>query len=81
MGGEWILTRINVPNDPKYRGHRVGSALLEKILQDADSEGVALRLEVSPSDGLDLDQLTAWYVRHGFVIMPDGTLRREPVNK
>jgi GNAT superfamily N-acetyltransferase len=60
----WAITRINVPAE--HRGHGVGSKLLRQILDEADREGVDLYLEVSPSDGLDFEQLSAWYARHGF---------------
>jgi len=41
----WI-TRINVPRE--YRGRGYGTALLEQVLEDADREGVTLRLEINP---------------------------------
>jgi GNAT superfamily N-acetyltransferase len=60
----WTITRINVPRE--HRGLGYGSVLLEVIITDADSEGVDLWLEISPSDGLDYNELHAWYCRHGF---------------
>lgn len=72
----WTITRINVPK--QHRGKGRGSQLLKQILRDADSEGVELWLEVSPSDGLSYDELFAWYVRHGFDETHYGYLVRLP---
>jgi ribosomal protein S18 acetylase RimI-like enzyme len=69
-----IITRINVPAEFRGKGH--GRDLLAQITRDADKEGVTLWLEISPSDGLDGDQLAAWYIRAGF--MPKGIYRRLP---
>ena len=49
-----------------HRGRGIARKLLAEILADADANGVTLWLEISPSDGLDYDQLKAWYKRHGF---------------
>lgn len=59
-----MISRINVPMPA--RGLGVGTKLLRQILDDADAERVTLVLGPSPSDGLDFDQLVAWYQRHGF---------------
>jgi hypothetical protein len=72
----WTITRINVPEI--YRGHGYGSALLDRILADADEEQVTLRLEIFPSGGLDYDQLVAWYERKGFMMTPSGYMKRQP---
>ena len=60
----YVITRINVME--QYRGQGYGTRILDLILNDADAEGVSLFLEPVPSDGLDMDELTAWYERHGF---------------
>jgi len=75
---DWTITRINVP--VAYRGQGFGSKLLDQILADADAEGVAIQCEVSPSGGLNYDQLTAWYMRRGFQYTELGYLRRTPRN-
>lgn len=90
--GVWIITRINVPI--KERGHGHGTSLLKQILMDADIDGTALCLCVSPSDGLSGPELIKWYKRHGFyrdrnpewtgikdVSGPEfeGLMRREPL--
>ena len=60
----FVVTRINVME--QYRGQGFGTKVLDLILADADAEGVTLFLEPSPSGGLTMDELTAWYERHGF---------------
>jgi GNAT superfamily N-acetyltransferase len=74
----WTITRINVPSYGDVRGKGHGTALLKRILADADAEGVELWLEPSPSDGLDYDQLVAWYKRHGFEMTELGYMIRKP---
>jgi ribosomal protein S18 acetylase RimI-like enzyme len=75
VGGA-VITRINVPVLFRCRG--LGRLLLGRILLDADAEHVTLFLEICPSDGLDYNQLAAWYERHGFVEQPSGLFRRLP---
>jgi ribosomal protein S18 acetylase RimI-like enzyme len=72
----WTITRINVPH--KYRGHGFGSELLRRICNDADADQVSLRLEVSPSDGPDYDELTEWYWTYGFRTTNSGYMKRLP---
>lgn len=74
-GTGMIITRINVPAKNRGQGH--ARALLKRILDDADREGVALFLEISPSDGLSYCQLRSWYERHGFRSMR-GVYVRKP---
>jgi len=61
---DWTITRINVVE--VHRGKGYGSDLLKRICDDADAEGVKLYLQVSPSGGLNFDQLGEWYGRYGF---------------
>jgi ribosomal protein S18 acetylase RimI-like enzyme len=72
----WTITRINVPAPHRGKGH--GSTMLKRILADADAKQATLYLEVSPSDGLDYEELFAWYTRHGFKRVRSGYLRRLP---
>jgi len=72
-----IITRINVPE--KWRGLGIGSRLLTQILSDADRDGITLGLEVQPTGGLNLEQLEAWYSRHGFKYGNLGLMFRNPV--
>lgn len=74
---DWTITRINVPKI--FRGNGYGSALLRRILVDADQEQLALQLFVLSSGELDREQLTAWYERYGFRMTESGNLRRDPV--
>jgi ribosomal protein S18 acetylase RimI-like enzyme len=71
----WTITRVNVPG--LSRGKGVGSKLLDRILADADAEGLTLQLEVAPSGGLDYDALVAWYRRRGFKFTASGYMKRE----
>lgn len=59
-----VLTRINVP--VAFRGQGHARELLAEILAEADTTKTRLWLEIGASDGLDADQLRAWYSRHGF---------------
>jgi GNAT superfamily N-acetyltransferase len=76
LTANWTITRINVPK--AHRGRGYGSALLRRILADADAEQVILQLEISPSDGLTYSQLAAWYYRNGFKPQAHGYMRRKP---
>jgi GNAT superfamily N-acetyltransferase len=61
----WQISRINVPEDHRRQGH--GTALLKRILADADAEGVVLELSPLPSDfTFSRTDLISWYKRHGF---------------
>ena len=62
--GGFEINRINVPL--AYRGQGIASMLLNEILADADKDKWVLYLIISPSDGLDYNQLKEWYCRHGF---------------
>lgn len=72
----YIITRINVPKDFRGAGH--ASALLRQCTDAADSEHVRLFLEISPSDGLNYEQLEQFYMRHGFRRWK-GIYRRDPI--
>lgn len=70
-----LLTRINVPKE--FRNRKFGTELLNIILNDADKFKVTLFLEISPSDGLDYNQLETWYLKNGFKLW-NGIYRRKP---
>lgn len=63
--GVVLITRIKVPK--KYRFLGVGSRLLQRIIDDADREGIDLELWPVPTGGLKGAELVAWYERRGFV--------------
>jgi ribosomal protein S18 acetylase RimI-like enzyme len=65
----YLLTRINVP--VQHRGLGYGTMLLLECLQSADAEGAVIVLEISPSDGLNFEELGAWYTRYGFIRQED----------
>jgi predicted GNAT family acetyltransferase len=60
----WMVSRVNVPE--KHRGNGYGSILLKTVTNDADQEGITLRLEIFPSGQMSYEQLEAWYRRNGF---------------
>ena len=62
--GTMTITRINVPEASRGKGW--GTFMLEQILHEADTEGVALSLEIMPSGPLNYEALESWYMRHGF---------------
>lgn len=64
IGPEMLITRIFVPY--KYRGKGFASKLLKEVLEAADSDGVTLMLDISPSGGLEAEELRDWYLRNGF---------------
>jgi GNAT superfamily N-acetyltransferase len=73
----WTISRINVPKEHRGNGH--ASALLKRIIADADAEGVELALAVSPSDGLGETALALWYGRYGFKLdIMSGYMTRPP---
>lgn len=72
----WTITRINIPY--VHRGNGYGSALLKRILADADKEQAVLQLEVFPTGALNYAELVAWYERNGFVMQATGYMRRPP---
>jgi len=79
FGGWWIN---NIKVLPELWGQGLGRRMLMAILDAADQQGQRLALAVEPDkwEGLDYDQLFAWYGRHGFVEVPeyDGfTLQRD----
>ena len=74
--GGYMIHRINVPKRHRRFGH--GTALLQEAITDADTEGAKLYLGLSPSDGMDFDELECWYKKHGFVELEDGMYIREP---
>jgi len=76
LSSGWCITRINVPAEHRGRGH--GTAILKRLLADADEEQVVLWLEVLSSGPLDRNALTAWYERYGFELRPAGYMIRIP---
>ncbi len=78
INDQYQIFRINVPR--KYRGKGFGSRLLKQIIKDADSQGVRLMVGIVASDGLNYDQLEAWYKRHGFEQEEENIYVRPPLD-
>lgn len=72
----WLITRINVPKSARHLGY--GTTLLNRILADADDQGVELWVHPTASGGLSQRQLVSWYIRHGFNKRADGQMLRYP---
>lgn len=74
------LTRINVPT--AYRGRGYAKAILKAILEYADKHYLAMILAVTSSDGLNNEELVAWYNRHNFISQQDEPrlMKREVVH-
>lgn len=79
-GNSWLLTRINVPEVHRGKGH--GKALLLKLLELADAHKQTISLGVSSSNPKFTNgKLRAWYKRNGFVKptgAPTNSLTRKP---
>jgi len=72
----FLITRINVPVEFRSQGY--GTALMEKVTEDADLEEVTLALEICPYGELDYDQLQSWYERFGFEEVDGNFFKRLP---
>lgn len=70
MDGYWEVNRVSVPlASPSNRGRGIARYLMGQVLHDADSEGITLRLVISPdgsSGSLSHGALESWYERLGF---------------
>lgn len=59
------LVRVAVPVADRGKGH--ASDLLASVTMESDRTRTGLLLTVEPGDGLDRNQLAAWYARLGFL--------------
>jgi GNAT superfamily N-acetyltransferase len=71
---------------PLFRGRGIGSVLLERVLRDADREGVTLALVAKACGTLAQGVLETWYAENGFVrrgAHPEGgtKMTRRPVDR
>lgn len=61
----WLVTALDV--NKRFQGQGHGRQLLQRIVDDADREGVTLYLAAAASTpGLTQEQLCSFYERHGF---------------
>lgn len=73
----FIVNRVNTPHD--HRGKGYARELMRECLADADAEGVTLYLWINPYGDMTYEQLSAWYIRCGFVVRSRmGLYVREP---
>lgn len=64
MGDHWYLNRLVVK--PSYRGKKIGTALLERLLSELETRG-GLPVIVEPGGyGSDVEELRSFYQRFGF---------------
>ncbi|HEY9604518.1 MAG TPA: GNAT family N-acetyltransferase [Allocoleopsis sp.] len=61
---------------PEDRGKGYGSIILDAICQKFNDKPI--RLELDASSSLGLDNLQAWYERHGFTYLGDEQMVRTP---
>jgi predicted GNAT family acetyltransferase len=73
-GGIWIINWIRTENGYQQLGY--GTALMETICREADSQWVSLMLYPSSTNEMSDEELTQWYYRFGF--RGEHTLRRSP---
>ena len=70
---QWIVTGVQVKDSFRGQGH--AGRLLERVIADADAEGVLLMLMVATDGtGLSVDQLISFYGRRGFVMEDEDLL-------
>lgn len=58
------LQYIRVPIDDREQGH--GTAMLRRVLAEADRRGVTTVCTPTDERGADMERLERWYERHGF---------------
>ena len=51
---------------PAYRGHGLGQVLMDRVLADADREGVAIALVAKACGTMAQSPLERWYAQNGF---------------
>jgi GNAT superfamily N-acetyltransferase len=68
--------------DQSFRREGLGRRLLKLVCNEADREGVVLKLMAAGSEGaMSTKQLEAWYGRFGFVSNPSCMMVRKPRTK
>jgi predicted GNAT family N-acyltransferase len=73
----YLITRINVPHLHRGKGH--GTKILNRIIEDADREGVILYVTPLSSGRWSQRALKSWYSRHGFLDSTEEYMIRNPV--
>jgi GNAT superfamily N-acetyltransferase len=74
--GIYLITRINVPH--LHRGKGFGTKILQRVIEDADREGVTLYVTPMSSGRWSNSTLRAWYARHGFTSISEEYMGRVP---
>jgi GNAT superfamily N-acetyltransferase len=64
--------------EPAYRGKHLGAFLLEKVLEFAQREALLIYNECNPYGEMSLEELTSFYVRHGFKVLKEGVFYWSP---
>jgi GNAT superfamily N-acetyltransferase len=64
----------NIYVKPGHRGNKLGSFLLDNVIDFARKEESAIKICIAPHGGLDLAQLTNFYLRHGFYLTGENAL-------
>lgn len=66
--GVWWLDDLYVP--AAHRRNGCAATLLHQLIEDADFEGITVKLIVEASGDMPPEELAAWYGRCGFVPDP-----------
>jgi GNAT superfamily N-acetyltransferase len=70
------LAELWVCPDHRHRG--LGRRMMKLVCDEADREGVQLKLMAAGSEAMSTEQLETWYARFGFVRLPDVFMYRKP---
>jgi hypothetical protein len=72
------FNRIFVPSG--FRNQRFGSFILDKVVEWAKREKVFIVNDMNPYGDLNLEELTAFFVKHGFKVLGEETVYFSPIN-
>jgi len=72
----YYINRVITPR--LYRGKGHASRLMQQVLDDADSDGASLVLEINPYGPMTHKALEVWYLRLGFKKVGRNLYKRSP---
>ena len=74
IGELWYFNRIKV----KKEGTGLGTALMKKLVEILDAEKITLWDDLNPYGGMNLQQLTEFNKKFGFITLKRGAMIRYP---